>query len=175
MFIALKDLAIQPIEISEVLEPGALDLRSSDFRQKGRLVVEAVASMVSAEVRIKGRLEVEMEASCSRCLEPMRVPVKKSFDLFYRSHKTLPPTRRDEEIELQQPDLEVGFYVGAGLEFDDALREQILIEMPMKPVCEPNCRGLCPQCGANLNTAPCQCEVEDLDPRWVGLKSLKRM
>jgi uncharacterized protein len=174
MFIALKDLATQPIIISEVLEPGVVDLRSDDFKQSGPLVVEAVASLVSEEVRVKGILEVEVETGCSRCLEPLKIPVRKSFDLFYRSHKSVGPVRRDEEIELKPPDLDIGFYVGAGLEFNDTLREQILIELPMKPICQPGCQGLCPQCGANRNVTPCGCAEAELDPRWASLSILKR-
>jgi uncharacterized protein len=174
MFIALKDLATQPIIISEVLEPGVVDLRSDDFKQSGPLVVEAVASLVSEEVRVKGLLEVEVETGCSRCLEPLKIPVRKSFDLFYRSHKSVGPVRRDEEIELKPPDLDIGFYVGAGLEFNDTLREQILIELPMKPICQPGCQGLCPQCGANRNVTPCDCAEAELDPRWASLSILKR-
>ncbi|MBZ5552687.1 MAG: DUF177 domain-containing protein [Acidobacteriia bacterium] len=175
MFIALKDLAIQPIVISEVLEPGVVDLRSADFRQSGHLSVEAVASLVSEEVRIEGTLEVEIETACSRCLESMRIPVKKSFDLFYRSHKSMGPVERDEEIELRRPDLDVGFYVGTGLELVDTLREQILIELPMKPVCQVGCQGLCPHCGANRNLASCSCGDEEFDPRWAGLSGLKSL
>jgi uncharacterized protein len=174
MIIALKDLAIQPIIISEVLGPGVVDLRSGDFKQTGPLLVEAVASLVSEEVRVKGTLEVEVETGCSRCLEPMKIPVKKSFDLFYRSHKSVGPIRQDEEIELKSPDLDIGFYVGAGMEFNDTLREQILIELPMKPICQLGCQGLCPHCGANRNIAPCGCADAEWDPRWASLGTLKR-
>jgi uncharacterized protein len=173
MFIALKDLAIQPILISKALAPGVVDLRTPDFRQTGVLQVEAVASLVSEEIRIQGNLEVRIEMECSRCLEPMQLPVNKSFDLFYCSSKKLIPTSKDEEIELKPEELDVGFFVGAGLEINDTLREQILIEIPMKPVCSPECRGLCPECGANLNTETCNCEKERVDPRWEQLKGSK--
>lgn len=174
MYIALKDLAIQPFVISEVLEPGCIDLRSADFRQKGPLIVEAVASLVSEEVRLKGTLEVLVETACSRCLEPMQIAVKKAFDLFYRSHKSTAPLKRDEEIELKRFDLDVGFYVGTGLELNDTLREQILIEMPMKPICHSGCLGLCPHCGANRNFSPCECEEQEFDPRWSGLNAVRK-
>lgn len=174
MFIALKELAIQPIVISQALEPGVVDLRSPDFRQSGPLTVEAVASLVSEEIRIQGRLAVRIDTECSRCLERMPIAVEKEFDLFYRAHKSRSPVKRDEEIELKRPELDVGFYVGVGLEFNDALREQILIEMPMKPVCNPACQGLCPQCGVNLNTSYCSCSRENVDPRWTGLKTLRK-
>lgn len=174
MFIAVKDLTIQPVVISEALNPGIVDLRSSEFTQSSPLVVEAVATLISEEIRIKGQLGVEVETLCCRCLESMHIPVKKSFDLFYRSHQTQSDVKRDEEIELKSSELDVGFYVGRGLEFNDTLREQVLIEMPMKPVCRPDCRGLCPQCGANMNLAPCHCLPQIGDPRWMGLKALKK-
>jgi uncharacterized protein len=174
MFIALRDLATQPVVVSESLKPGVVDLRSPDCRQVGPLTVDAIVSLVSEEIRVQGRLEVEVEAECSRCLELVRIPVKKDFDLFYRSSKTLTPTKRDEEIELKPQELDVGFFVGTGLELNDTLREQILIEVPMQPMCQPRCRGLCPECGANLNVAPCGCAGKPVDPRWVKLEELRK-
>lgn len=174
MFISVKDLAIQPVRISEVLAPGIVDLRSVEFTQSGPLLVEAVATLISGEIRIQGRLEVQVETFCSRCLESMQLPVQKGFDLFYRSHQTLPDVKRVEEIELKSSELDVGFYVGGGLELKDTLREQVLIEMPMKPVCRPDCQGLCSHCGVNLNLASCHCVAEGDDPRGVELKTLKK-
>ncbi|MDD5543546.1 MAG: DUF177 domain-containing protein [Acidobacteriia bacterium] len=171
MLIALKDLAVQPVVISEVLRAGAIDLRSPDFRQVGVLIVEAVASLVSDEIRVQGELQVRIEMECSRCLERMEVPVQKTFDLFYRPSRTLQPTSRGEEIELRRPELDVGFFVGDKLEFNDALRELILIEMPMKAMCRPDCLGLCLQCGTNLNTGTCACSGGATDPRWAQLKA----
>jgi uncharacterized protein len=104
----------------------------------------------------------------------MEIPIKKAFDLFHRSSRTLEPTARDEEIELKPGELDVGFFAGEGLEFNDSLRELILMEVPMKPVCRLDCRGLCPQCGANLNAGQCACPVEEADPRWAKLQALKR-
>lgn len=174
MFIALKDLAVQPVVISEVLKAGAVDLRSPDFRQVGVLTVEAVASLVSEEVRVRGELQVRVETECSRCLERMGIPVHKPFDLFYRPSRTLQPTSRGEEIELKRPELDVGFMVGDKLEFNDTLRELILMEMPMKPICRPDCRGLCLQCGTNLNAGTCGCSAEEVDPQWSPLRALKK-
>jgi uncharacterized protein len=58
------------------------------------------------------------------------------------------------------------------LDLSEAVRQYTVINIPMKPLCKPNCAGLCPQCGANRNEAPCQCPQEQGDPRWAVLQQL---
>jgi uncharacterized protein len=53
------------------------------------------------------------------------------------------------------------------------LIEQIQLNVPMKPLCRPDCAGICPTCGANLNAGSCGCATEEVDPRWKALEALK--
>jgi uncharacterized protein len=70
-------------------------------------------------------------------------------------------------------ELEVGFYQGNGLQLEDALKEQIMLALPMRGLCRPDCRGLCPQCGQNRNLVECGCPEEAGDSRWAPLAGLK--
>lgn len=169
MFIDFKELALKPLVISTSLRPGVVDLKSKDITQHGQLNVEAVAELVSQEVRIRGHLAVQLQVPCSRCLEPLLVSIDKPFDLFYRSLKTI---AREEEIELTDSDMHVVFFSGNGLEFNDVLAEQILIEVPMKAICREGCKGLCPQCGTNWNVESCPCAPKNSP--FANLWTLRR-
>ncbi|MGH9617972.1 MAG: DUF177 domain-containing protein, partial [Acidobacteriaceae bacterium] len=68
---------------------------------------------------------------------------------------------------------EIGYYEGDGLLLEDVLREQILLALPAKSLCREDCKGLCPECGRNRNTAPCDCAAASTDPRWNRLKAFE--
>ena len=120
--------------------------------------------------RLEGTARTELELSCSRCLEPFRMPVDASFDLRY-----LPASEMvsDGERETQDEDLDIGYYRDDQIDLNELLREQFYLALPMKPLCQEDCRGLCPQCGTNLNTSTCACEPDVVDPRLAALKSLR--
>jgi uncharacterized protein len=95
------------------------------------------------------------------------VPVEQSFDLVY-----VPPLGTEDEHELGEGDLSLGFYQDGVIDVDDLAREQIELALPMARLCTEECRGLCPECGANLNHSHCACNIE-VDTRWAALKELK--
>src|ERR1022692_2820561 len=128
------------------------------------------ATAVWAAVRIQGRFEVQMEAECDRCLGRARFPLDTSFDLFYRPASFI---AREEEVEIDEGEVQLGFYQGGGMELEDLLREQILLVMPMQRVCNEDCRGICPTCGKNRNETPCDCKDERAGNRWAALQGLK--
>jgi len=152
--ITLEELELHPIVVSKTYSPGTLDYHGAEFRQASPLKVDAVAELRGSEIRVRGHLGTSLEASCDRCLGPVVIPVDRNFDLFYRQVSTI---ARSEEIELPQDELEVGLFSGDGIEFDDVLTEQVILSVPMKLICNPDCRGLCPVCGSNLNVEKCGC------------------
>jgi len=119
--------------------------------------------------RLAGTARTELELLCSRCLEPFRMPVDSSFDLRF-----LPATEMtaDEEREVQEADLETSYYRDDQIDLNELLREQFYLALPMKPLCAEGCKGLCAQCGTNLNTGTCACAVGWEDPRLAPLKGL---
>ena len=119
--------------------------------------------------RLAGTVRTELELSCSRCLEPFRAAVNAPFDLRY-----LPATEMavDEEREVREDDLETSYYRDDQIDLNELLREQFYLALPMKPLCAEECKGLCPQCGTNLNTGTCGCTPAWEDPRLAPLKGL---
>jgi uncharacterized protein len=121
--------------------------------------------------RLVGTVRSELELVCSRCLEPFRLPVNAGFDIRY-----LPATEAstDAEREVEEEDLETSYYRDDQIDLNELLREQFYLALPMKPLCRDDCKGLCSQCGTNLNTASCDCAPAWEDPRLAGLRELKR-
>ena len=154
MRITVEELEIHPIVISLTYTAGTLDYQGTSFRQVAPLKVNAVAELVGAEIHIRGRVDSSLEACCDRCLVSVAIPVEREFDLFYRPVSTI---ARAEEVELPEDELEVGFFSGDGIELADVVTEQVILSVPMKVVCRTDCRGLCPVCGANLNSEKCDC------------------
>jgi uncharacterized protein len=171
MFFDVKELAVRKIRIRKDYAPGTVDFHSKDFRQVEPLEVRATAELVDGQIRISGSLHTQLELNCARCLETVQEEISRDFDLFYRPMRTI---TREEEVRLKEDDTEIGFYEGDGLFLADVLSEQVNLAVPMKVICRSDCRGLCPHCGANLNSDDCRCETHETDPRLAPLARLKQ-
>ncbi len=121
--------------------------------------------------RLVGTVATELELPCSRCLEPLRLPIAAPFDLRY-----LPASEAstDVEREVGREDLETSYYRNDEIDLNELLREQFYLALPMKPLCRDDCRGLCALCGTNLNDGACECAPAWEDPRLAPLRQLKR-
>lgn len=170
MFIDIHELEREPLEFEEVLPPGRLQF-GPEIIQVEPMEVAGAAEVLGNEIHLAGSIQTAVETTCDRCLEITKRPIDIEFDLFYRPMKTI---AHEEEIELKPAELEIGFYSGGGLELDDVLKEQVLLTLPMKNVCREDCKGLCPQCGQNLNLAKCGCRTEKVDARLAGLEQFKK-
>ncbi len=169
----LKDLAQDKISLEGILQPGELDFSSDHVRQAGELNWKATAERAGEEIRIVGSLGTTMEQICSRCLEPALSEISKSFDLFFRERDEQ-MFDEDNEIELTEEDTRTAFFTGTQLMIGDILKEQVLLALPMKPLCKVDCKGLCPTCGTNLNLGTCGCPNERFSPHMDKLLEIKR-
>jgi len=78
-----------------------------------------------------------------------------------------------EGIRTKSDDLDISFYKGDRIDLTELIKEQILLYLPMQPLCSTDCKGLCPKCRKSLKDGPCNCEVKEIDPRFEVLKKLK--
>jgi uncharacterized protein len=136
------------------------------LQTKGK--AEWIASV--GEIHVEGELKTVIESDCDRCLEPSRLPVEAAFDLYYRPMETLAV---GGDVGLSNAEADVGFFEGDGLELVDLLREQILLALPVQRLCQPDCLGLCRDCGVNRNRIACSCAAAPTDGRWTALQGLK--
>lgn len=120
--------------------------------------------------QLAGRLTTTLELACSRCLEAYPLPVDATFDLRYQPRSTQPA---HPEREIEEDDFTTAYYDDDAIDLEQLVREQLYLAVPMKPLCADACRGLCPQCGTNLNREACACRVGWDDPRFAALKALR--
>jgi len=154
--------ASREYELHEHLEPledapgGEVDGRVSFLRTNHGLLVTANLSLTS-------------EGRCSRCLEPLQesynVDFKEEFSpkVDAVTGSRLEPLSEDAfEIDERQT-----------LDLSEAIRQYELTSQSMQPLCRPDCRGLCPDCGGNLNLGFCSCQPEEGDPRLADLSKIR--
>ncbi len=102
---------------------------------------------------------------CSRCLKPIVVPIDVEFMVSYQQAP-------DESKVDESSSDDVVFYHEDLVDVSEDLRQHLILELPMKPVCDPACKGLCPTCGKDLNNGECGCRETADDPRMSVLKDL---
>ena len=79
-----------------------------------------------------------------------------------------------DEVSINEAETEVGYYRGDGILLEDVLKEQVLLSAPVKSLCREDCKGLCAQCGSNLNLESCDCRPVSVDPRWTALQEIRK-
>ena len=168
MFLDVHELELHEIVFDETLPPGKIDF-GFGIQQLEPLVVRGKAVLLETEIHISGSLKTTVETDCDRCLEVTRRPVAVDFDLYYVPIQTI---ARSEEVEISKDELDIGFYHGHGMMLEDAVKEQVLLALPMKIICRPDCKGLCPECGQNWNLGKCSCRRPVDDLRWAPLEKL---
>jgi len=167
VFITLQELELHRVTVSKTYLPGALDYQEVKFRQVGPLTVQGEAELAGKEIRVRGHISGCLESACDRCLEQVQLPVELDFDLPYRPMEEIAV---EEEVEVGEDELKIGFYSGEGLKLADVVREQVILSVPIKVVCRPDCLGLCPECGANRNLEHCSCSSQHEDSPFAFLK-----
>ena len=124
------------------------------------LAVRGQLSMTEGDVFLRGTLRGELEGTCSRCLEKatLRVDVPLAVTFIARSED-------EEEDDDEDSNLDVAHFDGDEVDLGPEMRDQLLLSLPIKPLCRGDCAGLCPVCGANHNQAACDCQPEQDNPR----------
>jgi len=173
MRLELSHIRQPETEFKKVFQPAELASRDEEYRVTAPVDLRMVIHKDHDRFRLVGTVKTELELDCSRCLEPFKLPVEREFDLrFLPAGAAEPETDDDDETEVEDDDVAITFYRDEQIDLDELLREQFYLTLPMKPLCSEACKGICPQCGTNRNTAPCDCSPQWEDPRMAGLKTL---
>lgn len=156
-------------DFAHVYQPEELGSFDERVNVVGPTTVTGKVRVAGAEVFVNGHIETRAQVECDRCLQQVETPVKTDFDLQY-----IPGTEyaSSEAAELTENDLSVAVFDGDAIDLDEIVKEQVLLTVPTRMLCRSECKGICPDCGIDKNTARCTCDTEEVDPRWAALKNL---
>ena len=182
-----KIMRIRP----EQLKEGALQLKFEERPETFTVLTEMVedgicefpiplkaalrAQQIGDIVEVDGHISTAVSLDCGRCLQPFEMPLVSSFELTY-SRKEPAAKHGDadqEELELTTEDIGLIYFQGEEINLRNEIQEQVVMALPVRALCKPDCRGLCPACGVDLNTAKCQCDRSPPEGKFAALKNLK--
>lgn len=166
MFLDLTQLRQPETSVSRTYPLGSFT-PSEDFRVVAPVQLTVTVHKDKEKYHLTGRLASRLELACCRCVEPFQVPVDVPLDLRY-----LPQSLAGDREEDPDTDPTTTFYSDDRIELGQMVLEQCYLALPMKPLCQPDCRGLCPVCGTNLNSERCSCNPQWVDPRLAALQAL---
>ena len=152
------------VNFSEISQD--LELTAEGFEFPDAIEVNLIASKSGDEIIVQGRTSTLAEMECSRCLDVFEeiITAKMQFVIQLLEINEPQTTNDDDYVILPKT---AGEY-----DITERVREAILLELSLKPLCSESCRGLCPMCGVNLNETECDCMPDKTDERWDSLKQL---
>lgn len=133
MKIKVSDIREEGIELSEEIDVSDLELETTEGKVSGPVRVNARFIRQGNDIMVDGNFSLELDLACDRCLVIFKRNLQQDFHFDYNLGK--------EEL----------------LDITDDLRQEIVLDFPLKTLCRENCKGLCPHCGMNLNEGECNC------------------
>jgi uncharacterized protein len=157
--------------IDRTFAAGVLPTDPNLFRIVAPVALGVVVRKNRTQFRLVGRVKTTIDLTCSRCLERFEAGVDESFDVLFLPHTD---SGAPEERQVEDDDLSTAFYSDNVIDLGQLMLEQCYLAAPMKPLCSESCRGLCPECGTNLNNASCNCQRAWVDTRLAVLEQLRK-
>ena len=161
------------INISSIPEEGLkyeldLPVKVNDHSDTAQVLIKIsrLGKMIFAE----GSIKISATLTCSRCLKDYSYPLDLTFSEEYTPAGV---SDEEKEYELDETELNLDFYSDEKIDISELITEQVLLAVPMKPLCSSECPGLCPVCGKNLHENACNCKTDKVDPRLAPLERLK--
>jgi uncharacterized protein len=162
----LRDIKPNGVDLvySEIAQD--LELAANGFEFPEPIEVNLTAVKSGDEVIVQGRISTLVEMECARCLELFEMEITPKIQFVIQMLEINEQQYSDDDDFVILPK------TSGEIDISDRVRESILLELPLKPLCSENCRGLCPMCGVNLNETECECTPDKTDERWDSLKQL---
>jgi len=176
MLLQLKDILDGPLRFDETLDLPRVSRDNSDFidtpkvRLRGNVAADPEAPNTPRGAQLEGRLEGKLRLRCCRCLEPFDYPCASEFRFTL---VTEAPRSRDSEHQIDARDTHFFEIEAQNLDLSRLAAELVHLNLPLKPVCEDTCAGLCATCGVNRNRLECDCREEAVDPRLQALQQIR--
>jgi uncharacterized protein len=169
MRIELENLEGSKGDFAHVYQPEDLNPVDERVSLTAPAAVNGKIRLSGNQVFVSGHVETRAQVECDRCLKPVELPVSTDFTLEYISDSDY---ETSQAAELTEAEMSVSVFDGQAIDVDEIVKEQILLTVPTRMLCREDCRGICPECGADRDTGECNCVTNDIDPRWAALKNL---
>jgi len=167
MNLDLREFRTFPAEISIDIEADSADYGIDGVAFRDLMNVKLVIQKIKEEYYCHGDAGVKVEVECSRCLEIFELELIGELSFIIKTEKGKPVLSTDTNEEV--------IYVKSNepvVELNETIRQALILSLPIKPVCHPDCKGLCAGCGVNLNIESCDCKGREIDERWEGLRDI---
>jgi uncharacterized protein len=128
----------------------------------GEVTVEVILQRTGHQLALKARLAAQGAFTCDRCTAPFTLRLTPEYRMVYVSDATDAASLDPSEVQVIPAGLPI-------IDLSDDVRQTILLSVPLKLLCRQDCRGLCPDCGRDLNTGTCTCTSGPVDSRWDDL------
>ena len=170
MIIDLSEIEGPSRQFDFVSSPDDLDLETIGFTIIGDVRARGEVSARAAQIDVSGSIRAEAKVECTRCLAAVPQELVIDFAVGFVKPENF---SSDKEREVSVDDLDTDVLDSDRIDVKEMVREQILLNVPEQVFCKPDCRGLCPKCGGDLNLIDCNCDLSETDPRWAALKNLR--
>jgi uncharacterized protein len=172
--IKAKDLYLDFEEEPEAFPVLAEMVQNRECEFLDPLKISTRAFRIRELFEVDGHFQTRVRLICSRCLKNFDSILASEFALTYtREAPDLTEESTEQEVELRVEEIGLMYFRGEQIDLRDGIQEQVLMALPLKPLCDDKCKGLCPTCGADLNKKDCGCKGEPITSQFAVLKSLK--
>jgi uncharacterized protein len=179
MHLQLDQARNGPFRWRDAVRVAAADLRRNEAFVPDGVDCEGSLTFTGPDFLLQTRLRYRHRLRCDRCLTTYEEDVDLPLAFVVTAGDGDEPAAAAGDgdphgaRELEPEDLSTLVAVDGAIDLFRLVREQVDLNVPMKPTCDPDCRGLCPQCGVDRNREACTCVAEQVDPRWAGLESVR--
>ena len=172
MVFGIEEIGDEGLCFSLVLKKDQLEIDQAGLSVNVDITVNGSLNRIDDDVYLKGTVMTSVVASCSRCLDTLSYPVDSDLKSHFVPSDDRSTSKRD--VELHASDIDAEVYENQQIDLTQSIRDSILLSVPVICLCKEDCKGICSQCGKNLNQRLCQCENESfMDPRLESLKIFK--
>ena len=134
MTIKIRQIPPEGLTLKDILKPEDLDLEIENIEFTTPIEIKAYVSKITNVVTVDIKLQAKFHTICSRCLEGIELTLERGLKLNY-------PVKNEQDT----------------IELDEDIRQELILDYPVRTLCNPDCRGLCPRCGKDLNEGDCEC------------------
>lgn len=157
MIVDIKSIGSKGLQVTDTIDASDINVEGSESLFMENLEYSVFFTRDGDRIKAKGRVTTLVVLKCVRCIEEFEFKVNSDFDVIL-----FPADMVDVSVNaLGADEMEYIFYDGKKIDVIKILLEQVGLYIPLNPICQKKCNGLCPNCGTNLNYDKCKCDVSD--------------